>query len=158
MKIPQWFRAVLRLVEHLSPWLGGKLTARAFTTPGRHNTPPWEQALAATGRDRMIGALHVTEWGPATGEPVVLLHGWEGRGTQMGFFVEPLVQRGLRVIALDGPAHGASPGTEAGPYHFARALCAVQADVGPFRAAVGHSMGGASITLALHDGLVHQKD
>jgi pimeloyl-ACP methyl ester carboxylesterase len=71
----------------------------------------------------------------------------------MGFFVEPLVERGLRVIALDGPAHGRTPGKQAGPYHFAQALRGVQTLVGPFRAAIGHSMGGAAITLAVGDGL-----
>lgn len=153
MQLPRWFSLALRLLERAYPRGGAILTANLFTTPGRHRTPAWEVALAAKGRFRTVAGLHTTQWGPEHGEPVVLIHGWEGRGTQMGFFVEPLVARGIRVIAVDGPAHGATPGREGGPYHFARALRALQAELGPFRAAVGHSMGGAAITLALGDGL-----
>lgn len=153
MTLPLWFRLTLRILERLSPTLASKLTASLFTTPGRHRTPAWEVTLAAKGRSRTIAGIHTTQWGPEHGEPAILIHGWEGRGTQMGFFVEPLVARGIRVIAVDGPAHGATPGKEGGPYHFARALRALQAELGPFRAAVGHSMGGAAITLALGDGL-----
>ncbi|MCX5766904.1 MAG: alpha/beta fold hydrolase [Gemmatimonadetes bacterium] len=151
--MPPWFRAFLWMLERVSPWLGGRVLARFFTTPGRHRTPAWEEELSATGRDRWIAGYHLTEWGPESGAPVVLLHGWEGRGAQLGYFVAPLTAAGVRVLALDGPAHGASPGRNAGPYHFARALCDVQCAVGPFRAAVGHSMGGAALTLALGDGL-----
>lgn len=152
-RLPPWASLALALLERLSPKLAGRLSANIFTTPGRHRTPSWEVALAAKGRQLTIAGLHATEWGASTGEPVVLIHGWEGRGTQMGFFVEPLVAQGVRVIALDGPAHGGSPGKQAGPYHFAQALRDVQREVGPFRAAVGHSMGGGAITLAVGDGL-----
>ena len=153
MQLPRWFSLSLRLLERAYPRGGAILTANRFTTPGRHRTPAWEQQLAATGRSRTVAGLHTTQWGPDHGEPVVLIHGWEGRGPQLGFFVEPLVARDVRVIAVDGPAHGATPGKEAGPYHFARALRALQTELGPFRAAIGHSMGGAAITLALGDGL-----
>ena len=47
-------------------------------------------------------------WG--AGPSVLLVHGWEGRGAQLGALVDPLVAAGYRVVALDGPAHGDSPG------------------------------------------------
>ena len=153
MKLPFWLPVAFKTLEYFSPALGATIAADLFTTPGRHATPPWEAELERRGRSHRAGPLHYTEWGPETGPAIVLLHGWEGRGTQMGFFVEPLVARGQRVIALDGPAHGASDDTKSGPYHFAKALRDLQAVVGPFHGAIGHSMGGAAITIALGDGL-----
>jgi pimeloyl-ACP methyl ester carboxylesterase len=82
-----------------------------------------------------------------------LIHGWAGRGLQLGAFVDPLVAAGYRVVALDGPAHGASPGRETNPLDFARALLQVGKELGPLRAIVGHSFGGAASVIAMHEGL-----
>ena len=50
--------------------------------------------------------------GPALGVAFsdLLVHGWEGRGAQLGSLVGPLVEAGLSVVAFDAPAHGDSPG------------------------------------------------
>jgi pimeloyl-ACP methyl ester carboxylesterase len=110
--------------------------------------------LAAKGRRlTLAGRYAAWEFGKTDGEPVVLLHGWNGRGLQLGFFVEPLVAVGHRVIAVDGPSHGETPGGMTGPFDFAKALLEIQRELGPLRAVVGHSMGGASSCIALADGL-----
>jgi pimeloyl-ACP methyl ester carboxylesterase len=84
---------------------------------------------------------------------VLLVHGWEGRGAQLGAFVDPLVAAGYRVVALDGPAHGDSPGaTTTGP-EFAQALVATRDAVGALAAIVGHSFGGFTSLLAVSRGL-----
>ena len=57
------------------------------------------------------------------------------------------------MVAYDGPAHGASTGRLASLPEFARALRAVAEEVGPVHGVVGHSLGGAAVTLALRDGL-----
>jgi pimeloyl-ACP methyl ester carboxylesterase len=154
MQLPWYLRLYLALTNALYPRLGGIVVANIFTTPRRHNRPPWEQALIDKGRVRTVaGRLFATEWGPSDGKPVILLHGWEGRGAQLGYFIEPLVAKGYRVIAVDGPAHGLSPGERTGPFAFANALVEIDREVGPLRAVVGHSMGGAAGTIALSNGL-----
>jgi pimeloyl-ACP methyl ester carboxylesterase len=154
MKIPLYLRLYFTLTNALAPRLGGIVAANLFTTPRRHHRPQWEQALINNGRPlTLAGRLYATEWGPTAGNPVILLHGWEGRGAQLGYFVEPLVAKGHRVIAVDGPAHGESPGKRSGPFDFANALLEIDREVGPLRAVIGHSMGGASSTIALGNGL-----
>ena len=154
MHLPWYLRLYFALTNALYPRLGGILAANIFTTPHRHNRPHWEQELIDKGRVRTLaGRLYATEWGPAEGKPVILLHGWEGRGAQLGYFIEPLVAKGHRVIAVDGPAHGESPGKRSGPFDFANALLEIDRDVGPLHAVIGHSMGGASATIALGNGL-----
>jgi non-heme chloroperoxidase len=53
-------------------------------------------------------ALHVREWGPADGPPVLLIHGWSGNHMCWRHQVEsPLVEE-LRIVALDLRGHGMS--------------------------------------------------
>ena len=151
---PRWLKVTFAALERLSPRGGGVLAASLFTTPRRHRTPDWERALRATARQRTFaGELNASEFGPERGHPVVLLHGWEGRGTQLGRLAEPLIAAGHRVIALDGPAHGGSTGKRANPIAFAEALLEVQREVGPFHGVVAHSMGAAASGIAIHRGL-----
>ena len=114
--------------------------------------PDRERELIARGtRVPLPGGLHATSWG--AGPTVLLVHGWEGRGAQLGAFVDPLVAAGFRAVALDGPAHGDSPGrTTTGP-EFARAMVATRDAVGPLAAVVGHSFGGFTSLLAVSRGL-----
>jgi pimeloyl-ACP methyl ester carboxylesterase len=83
-------------------------------------------------------------WGD--GPAVYLVHGWSGRGAQLGTFVEPLVARGHRVVLFDAPSHGSSDPGQSGPkstdaLEFGRALDAVAARFGPASAVIAHSMG-----------------
>jgi pimeloyl-ACP methyl ester carboxylesterase len=82
------------------------------------------------------------------------MHGWNGRGSQLAAFVDPLVERGHQVVTFDAPSHGAAPGWRASLIDFADALDAVVDAVrpmfGPVHAVVAHSMGGAAATYAMH--------
>ena len=145
-------RLFFSVVGRLSPTLAGRLAARLFARPRRHERPARERELIARGtRVPLPGGLHATAWG--AGPSVLLVHGWEGRGAQLGAFVDPLVAAGYRAVALDGPAHGDSPGrTTTGP-EFASALVATHDAVGPLAAVVGHSFGGFTSLLAVSRGL-----
>ena len=57
--------------------------------------------------------------------PVLLLHGWDGRAAQMISFVEPLVDAGYAVLAVDAPAHGASAGRQTNMLEWSLALRAI---------------------------------
>src|SRR5689334_18961935 len=145
-------RVFFAVLGRLSPALAGRLAAKLFARPRRHARPARERELIARGtRVPLPGGLHATAWG--AGPTVLLVHGWEGRGAQLGAFVDPLVAAGYRVVALDGPAHGDSPGvTTTGP-EFAQALVATRDAVGPLAAIVGHSFGGFTSLLAVSRGL-----
>jgi pimeloyl-ACP methyl ester carboxylesterase len=146
------YRLFFAVLGRLSPALAGLLAAKLFARPRRHARPARESELIARGsRVVLPDGLHATAWG--AGPTVLLVHGWEGRGAQLGAFVDPLVAAGYRVVALDGPAHGDSPGvTTTGP-EFARALVATRDVVGPLAAIVGHSFGGFTSLLAVSRGL-----
>ena len=150
-------RLFFAVLGRLSPALAGRVAAKLFARPRRHVRPDRERELIARGsRVPLPGGLHATSWG--AGPTVLLVHGWEGRGAQLGAFVDPLVAAGFRVVALDGPAHGDSSGrTTTGP-EFARAMVATRDAVGPLAAVVGHSFGGFTSLLAVSRGLPDRAD
>ena len=145
-------RLFFAIVGRLSPALAGRLAAKLFARPRRYARPGRERELIARGTPVPLpDGLHATAWG--AGPSVLLVHGWEGRGAQLGAFVDPLVAAGYRAVALDGPAHGDSPGrTTTGP-EFAQALVTTRDAVGPLAGIVGHSFGGFTSLLAVSRGL-----
>ncbi|BCL78530.1 alpha/beta hydrolase [Ktedonobacteria bacterium brp13] len=128
-----------------------------FFVPQAYARKEQEVALWNSGTPLRLhaGTLEAREWG--AGPLVVLAHGWEGRGSQWYAFVDLLVTAGLRVIALDAPAHGDSAGTTMDPWHYAQALLQVGREVGPMAGLIGHSMGASACILAIDQGLVVEK-
>lgn len=129
---------------------------REFFRPRRPVRSLRERALLATGTPlRLAGDLAATAWG--SGPPVLLVHGWEGRGTQFGAFIAPLVAAGRRVVAVDLPAHGDSPGDAVSVWDVARRSLAIGREIGPLDGVVGHSFGALGLAIALANGLVARR-
>jgi pimeloyl-ACP methyl ester carboxylesterase len=156
----RWLLLILRTffvaLSLTSPRLAGRIALRLFCTPRRHHLPDWEKQVAAGGERLQIGPrLAAHAWGRSGdgGPTVLLLHGWEGRGTQLGRFADPFVKAGYRVIAVDLPAHGESPGRRTDLIECTEALRKIGRDLGSLAAVVAHSFGGAVTTLALERGL-----
>lgn len=147
------FRLQNRIQGVLAPEAAAKRLSGLFFTPRRLPTKPWQAAVARRAvRHQLrvnLSAL-VFGYGP---KKVILLHGWEGNPHSWNGLIDRLPPDEYTVIALDGPAHGASAGSRAHVNAFAKALIAADAELGPFHAAVGHSMGGAATLWALSLGL-----
>ncbi|EIK93261.1 hydrolase [Pseudomonas sp. M47T1] len=147
-----WIRGVNRTLGHLAPQQVAARMRLAFMRP--HTRPPhdWELPLLARAeRVTLRFGLSVLRWGQ--GPTVLLMHGWEGRPTQFAALIEALVQAGYSVVALEGPGHGRSRGSQAHVVLFAHALLEAAAQLPPLRAVIGHSMGGAAALLASQWGL-----
>ena len=118
---------------------------------------PREAGYLETARRGMLatraGALAAWTWGSETAPVVGLVHGWAGRGSQLGAFAAPLVTAGFRVVAFDGPAHGESPGVEASVPRLAECIVEIASQRGGVHALIGHSMGAASAAMATMIGL-----
>jgi len=150
--MPASIRLFFAILGRISPALAGRLAAKLFCRPRHHRRPDRERALIARGTPVPLpNGLSATAWG--AGPVVLLVHGWEGRGAQLGAFVDPFVAAGYRVVALDGPAHGDSSGTTATGPEFAQAMETTRAAIGPLAAVVAHSFGGFTALLAASRGL-----
>ena len=156
------FRWAIDLADRVSPSLASELALRAFLTPQRSPRPERERHLLTGARALPISAggvpLAAWSWGEDPDkdgwQPTVLLvHGWAGRGAQLGGLVAPLVARGRRVVTWDAPAHGDSPGRTTTLASMADVLRSVADRLGPIEAVVAHSFGGAATTIALARGM-----
>jgi pimeloyl-ACP methyl ester carboxylesterase len=144
----------LRLLARISPSLAGRAAADLFMTPRRFDRPAREDELLASATPFAIpfqGTLQAWRWG--SGSPVLLLHGWEGRGAQLAQVVPRLTAAGHSVVAFDAPGHGLSTGKRSSLPEFAAALQEVARVTGAPHAVVAHSLGCAATTLAIRDGL-----
>lgn len=150
-------RAGFRWLGIVSPRLAAAAAEQLFRTPRRHARPPREQEwLRAATRVRVrLGVDHVAAWvwGPSHAPATLLVHGWEGRGAQLGALAEPLVAGGRRVIAFDAPAHGESPGRVSSLPEFVDAIWAVSRQLGRPDTIAAHSLGAAAAIAALREGL-----
>lgn len=151
---------VLKSLDRISPEIAGEAALRIFTAPRRIPRPEWERRLIESAGGKALvfaGRLAAISFGSKAAPAVILIHGWEGRGTQLGVLVEPLVAQGFRVIALDISAHGESPGRRVNIGAFAsdlsRAVEELRAESGKIAAIVAHSFGAGATVIALHRGL-----
>jgi pimeloyl-ACP methyl ester carboxylesterase len=154
-------RAGFAAASTVSPELAAAGAARLFMRTRRHPVPERERAQLASARRSQLagewGPLAVWTWGTeaAPAAPTVaLLHGWEGRASQLGAFVPPLVAAGFRVVGVDGPGHGDSPGRSSSLVALGGALRLLGDHLGPFAGVVAHSAGTVSAIHALSRGLV----
>ena len=161
-KIPwivRWLRLSFAVLNVVSPYLGARRAYRLWFTSPRFNEPVREQRWRESARafyvEHKYGPLAAYRWGE--GPTVLLVHGWSGRGTQMGAFVAPLVKRGFSVLAFDAPGHGRSPGTQTNVFQVADALAVIAQKNGPLKAIIAHSFGTMATTLAIKQGLHVEK-
>lgn len=146
-------RTLLVLASWVAPRKTSEYIANAFLTPKKYERPEWEKVLISRARLlNLPSGRKAWAWGESR-RRVLLVHGWEGRGTQLGAFVEPLVAAGYQVVAWDGPAHGDSPGHKTHLPEFASAIKEDVEFLGSFEAIIAHSMGAAAVILAAERGL-----
>jgi len=139
------------LLSRSAPPVAVRIAERLFTTPHRSRRPGREPAWASSARPMSIPSPHgqLAGWVWGTGPRTVLLvHGWSGRGLQLGCFAEPLVRAGYRVVAYDGPGHGSSPGRSSSLLDLADGVVAAAAAAGPLAGLVAHSLGAPAALLA----------
>ena len=145
----------IRFLGTGAPGISTRLAAWLWSHPNRYTRPERESVVLRGGTAMKIplgmGGIQAWSWG--RGPVVLLVHGWEGRGSQLYAFVDPLVRAGFRVVTFDAPAHGDSDGDQASLFTFVDAIHAVARHVGPIHSAVAHSMGGASVLAALNNSL-----
>lgn len=145
-------RFLVGLAGRLFPGPVADRAQKLFRRTRRYPRPAWENAIAAKG-EAFSPAPGIKAWRfGTTGPAILLVHGWGGRGTQMGYFAEGLGRAGFRVVAFDGPGHGESVGGETDLGEFSRLIQTLSEEEGPFAGAVAHSFGAVAVLLAASRG------
>lgn len=148
-------RGAFRTVGRVAPGVAARWAEALFFRPPRAPFRANEEAFLASGTPMALptsrGTLAGWSWG--RGPTVLLVHGWGSRAARFRVIGEAVVARGYRAVSYDHPAHGASPGKRTSLVEVSAVLREVADQLGPLHAAVGHSLGGAAIAVALHRGL-----
>lgn len=153
--VPSWLRQAFGLAGRLSPGLAAFAADELLTRPRGRNPPqPWELEPSSLTPEaiRLPGGVHALAWG-GPGPVVLAAHGWRGRPTQFRRIAEALVPAGVRLVAIDAPGHGLSPGRRATPRLVAEVMLQASVALGEIGAVIGHSLGGAAAAIALEFGL-----
>ena len=163
------FRLSNQLGSIFTPTRTVNKAGKLFLTPKRHAIKEWEQVAEKSGqRFNISPEVSAIRWQPlkqnsyATGAPPILLpillvHGWESRATQMYGIAKEFLNIGYEVVAVDMPAHGHSKGTSSNPNVFAQTITLAQQQLGAFEAIIGHSMGAGATAIAIGRGVTTQK-
>jgi pimeloyl-ACP methyl ester carboxylesterase len=141
---------------YIAPRLAGLGAYKLWFKPTRFQTPVSEQAVLkrADIKHIKINDHNIVTYAWGTSGPLVLLvHGWSGRGTQLGSFVEPLIKEGYRILSFDAPAHGKSSGKQTNLYEVADVIVSLQERYGNFESVITHSFGGPCLAVAIQRGL-----
>lgn len=147
---------LLRVFFKISGWIVPSLSAKValsiFARPRLRAQHKFSDEILESARifELLYGHLLLKgySWGEGA-ETVLLVHGWESRGTALRTFVPSLVKAGYKVVTFDGPAHGDSQGKRTDLIHFAGAVKAMINKVGGVKHIITHSFGGATSVFAL---------
>lgn len=157
-------RAGLRGASLVAPQAVERFAASMFFRPSRSAkiAPPRVAGRAARAFTVTSGGEQLAVYGWGDGPLVLLVHGWQGHAGQLSGFVEPLVQRGYRVVTFDMPGHGGSSGSRASVLDMALAVTDVANDCAPLlglkssppvHAIIAHSLGATATSIAIARGV-----
>ena len=158
LKIPKVILLTSKLISFISPKLITLFAAKLFTTPIKHKIPKRELEMDRKSIQKLtyIPAIKkeivLYQYGESK-KKILLVHGWSGRGTQLFKIAEELQKAGYSTISFDAPAHGKSPGKMTIMTDFIATILEIDKELGPFEAAIGHSLGGMSVLNAIKEGL-----
>ena len=95
------------------------------------------------------GTRGPAERSEANEEIILLVHGWESNASRWKKLLKHLKPLGKTIIAIDGPAHGLSEGTEFSAPKYAECINVLTQKYQP-KTIIGHSVGGAAISFYLN--------
>jgi pimeloyl-ACP methyl ester carboxylesterase len=162
VSVPWSIRAAVRLGSVLAPSATSERALALFCTPLGSSRLRAEKADLAGARVESIDhageAITVYRWGEVGTAPTVLMsHGWSSFGLRFLPWVQMLLGAGYAVVSFDQPGHGRNRPAQITLPGFADTVLAVGAHIGPLAAAVGHSLGGAALAVAMRSGLAVER-
>lgn len=151
VKALQWF---FRIAGNIAPNAAIPVLIRLMFLPQKRTLKPPHIDCLNRGEQFFIDVHDFVEpaktikmscysWGNGS-KVVLLVHGWDAKALDYYKMIPVLVQKGYKIVAFDGPAHGQSEGELSNLIHFKEVIGKLINIIGTPYAIVGHSMGGGS--------------
>ncbi|MFJ8582042.1 alpha/beta fold hydrolase [Micromonospora sp. NPDC093277] len=149
--------SALNAVSLLAPQTAGKAALALWRRPMRRGTVRTierETHDAAVAERISVNGKDVAtyRWGDGA-KPVLMVHGWQSRGSRYAGFVPVLQDLGFSPVTFDAPGHGDSGGTSMTILEYEEVIRQLQARYGRFEAIVAHSFGVPCVFHALRNGV-----
>lgn len=138
-------RTSIRILGTLAPFLAASWVYKLWFTTPRYAEPVRERRWREQAELQYLqidgDRIAVYRWGDDTQPRVYLVHGWSGRGAQLGAFVKPLNELGYTVISFDALGHGLSSGNSANIFKITSHLQSIIHHFGEPAHIIAHSFG-----------------
>ncbi|WP_024770080.1 alpha/beta fold hydrolase [Aquimarina macrocephali] len=156
--IPKSIVYTAKILNWISPFLASRFAARIFLTPFGYKMPDREKVMYEKSKKERIlikkinREVIIYNYGNSN-KKILLAHGWSGSGTQLSKIADQLLENGYSTVSFDAPAHGHAPGKRSMLPFFIETINQLEKTHGPFKAAIGHSLGGMSLLRTTRFGL-----
>ena len=134
----------LNVLSYVSVDYAANKALHIFSTPRKGKLKPQHETFLNSSKkeslkyeDFRISTYH---W-QGKGDTVLLVHGWESNAARWKKKIEHFIEEGYNIIALDGPAHGASGSKLFNALLYAEFINVVAKKHQP-KIVIGHSVGG----------------
>ncbi|MGB0167503.1 MAG: alpha/beta fold hydrolase [Luteibaculum sp.] len=160
-KIPLKYRLLRKsipVLENIAPNVVGKIAMHGFLKPLKFPIPEEELFLREQARKFFFISdgkqIQSYVWNEGKDKKRLLfMHGWASRASHFTAFIKEAVDKDFEVVAIDAPGHGNSEGRLTDVVQFAQAIIDLEQQIGQFKGALGHSMGGTALLYAMSRGL-----
>lgn len=150
---PRSMKNLLRLASLLMPGWVAHRAYQQLTQPQVRKLREHELAVLEEAQKSRLAfqqfEIQLYQWGEG-GEPLLLIHGWEGQAGNFAEWIEPLLAAGFTVHGFDAPSHGFSSRGGASLFEFGQ-LVEQLIDRFAVKKLLSHSFGGVATTFALTD-------
>lgn len=162
LEVPRYIKNTSKVLQTLNKNIAAAFALKLFETPIKYKMPKREQKmyevshkskliLPESGKEIVV---YENKFGP---KKVLLVHGWNGRGTQLVSIAKAFKELNYTIISFDAPGHGKSAKTTANMKHFIEAVFELDKKYSGFDVMIGHSLGGMSVINSLGRGLITDK-
>lgn len=158
LEVPAYIKNTSKVLSALNKKMAAVFALKLFETPIKYKLPKREQKMFEISQKSKLLlpnskkeiVVYENHFGP---KKVLLVHGWNGRGTQLVSIAKAFKELNYTIISFDAPGHGKSAKSTANMTHFIEAIFELNKKFQGFDLIIGHSLGGMSIINSLGRGL-----
>ena len=162
LEVPSYIKNTSKVLVAVNKKIAAAFALKLFETPIKYKLPKREQKMFEVSHKSKLLLpdckkeilVYENKFGP---KKVLLVHGWNGRGTQLVSIAKMFKEHNYTIVSFDAPGHGKSPKNTTNMKDFIEAIRVLSKKYDGFDVIVGHSLGGMSIINSLASGIVTEK-